>query len=238
MKVSLFSFLFNRYSSVLFLIILVGTAYWFVITNDCIVGYRLYEKASPENFESLQKAIKDNPSLVNRKFSLGENNVSLVHMVCSSCNLEGINYLISLDADFNQETTQGRTPLSILTTSSDPIALECIRVILGSKLIEKASVTKPNRFGKSPVSFAISHYMPVYLKEYLKIINDNSLKVDKDMLLCEAVESLRETKEGIDIVSILLSEGASPSRKTLQNKSAVEIAKESGKKIFLDLLEK
>ena len=80
--------------------------------------------------------------------------------------------------------------------------------------------------------------MPVYLKEYLKIINDNSLKVDKDMLLCEAVESLRETKEGIDIVSILLSEGASPSRKTLQNKSAVEIAKESGKKIFLDLLEK
>jgi hypothetical protein len=62
--------------------------------------------------------------------------------------------------------------------------------------------------------------------------------VYKDMLLCEAVGSLRETKEGIDIISILLSEGASPSKKTLQNKSAVEIAKVSGKKIFLDLLEK
>jgi hypothetical protein len=80
--------------------------------------------------------------------------------------------------------------------------------------------------------------MPVYLKEYFKLINDNSLMVYKDMLLCEAVGSLRETKEGIDIISILLSEGASPSKKTLQNKSAVEIAKVSGKKIFLDLLEK
>jgi len=80
--------------------------------------------------------------------------------------------------------------------------------------------------------------MPVYLKEYFKIINANSLKVDKDLLLGEAVGSLRETKEGIEIVSILLSEGASPTKKTIQNKSAVEIAKESGKKIFLDLLEK
>ncbi len=238
MQMSFYSFLFNRYSFVLLLIILIGTAYWFVTINDCIVGYRLYEKANPENFESLQKAIKHDPSLVNRKFSLGEDNVSLVHMACSNCNLELINFLISLNADFSQETSEGRTPLSILTTRSDPIALECIRAILGSKSIEKSAIIQPNRFGKSLISIAISHYMAVYLKEYFRIINDNSLKVYKDMLLCEAVGSLRETKEGIDIISILLSEGASPSKKTLQNKSAVEIAKESGKKKFLDLLEK
>lgn len=235
---SFFPFFFNRYSFVLFLIILIGTVYWFVTTNDCIVGYRLYEKASPENFESLKKAIKDDSSLVNRKFSLGEKDVSLVHMVCSCCNIEGVNYLIRLDADFSQETSEGRTPLSILTTRSEPIALECIRAILGSKSIEKAAIIKPNRFGKSPISTAISHSKPAYLKEYLKISNDYSLKVDKDMLLGEAVESLKETNEGIEIISILLCEGASPSKKTLQNKSAVELATESGKKIFLDLLKK
>lgn len=235
---SLFPFLFNKYSFVSLLIILIGTAYWFVTTDDCIVGYRLYEKASPENFDALKKAIKDEPSLVNRKFSLGEKNVSLVHMVCSTCNLEGVLYLISLDADFNQETTEGRTPLSILTTRSDPGALESIRAILGSKLFEKASVAKPNRFGKSPISIAISSCKPVYLKEFLKIANERSLNLDKDMLLAEAVEGLRETREAVEIVSILLSEGASPSRKTLQNRSAVEITRDSGKKIFLDLLEK
>jgi hypothetical protein len=169
MQMSFYSFLFNRYSFVLFLIILIGTAYWFVTINDCIVGYRLYEKANPENFESLQKAIKHDPSLVNRKFSLGEDNVSLVHMACSNCNLEVINFLISLNADFSQETSEGRTPLSILTTRSDPIALECIRAILGSKSIEKSAIIQPNRFGKSPISIAISHYMPVYLKEYFKL---------------------------------------------------------------------
>lgn len=193
----------------------------------------------PEDLDALKKRIAREPEFVNRKFFMTDEDISLAHLVCWSSNLEAIEYLKALDADFSQETlNSGDTPLTILTKKGSANAPECIRAVLASKTVGNAAILKPNSLGKSPIMAAVIYKQPRVLREYLDILKQNDLKVDKNALLQLAVEKTREEDKSLEIIALLVSEGANPAEKNTAGKSALDIAQASQKNKFVELMVK
>jgi len=199
----------------------------------------LYSLCKPEKIDSLKKRLEDNPELIWSKFSLDDTDVSLVHWVCRYHNLEGIQYLKTLDADFSQETAfKGDTPLAILSKFFYPNSLETIHEILESKFVCEKAILRPNRFGTTPIMLSVSYCQPRILKEYLDILQRKGLKVDKDALLQLAVGELSDNKDGCEMVALLVAEGARPLEKNKEGKSALDIAREAKKNDFVEIMTK
>ncbi len=196
----------------------------------------LYDMCRPEKIASLKKKLEENPDLVGRKFNLEDSEVSLVHWVCRFHNLEGIQYLKALDADFSQETDGGKTPLSLLSEFFYPNTLEAIREVVASRFVGAEAIIRPNRFGTTPIMWSVRYCQSRILKEYLDILKRKGLKVDMDALLQLAVAKLRDNKDGCEMVALLVAEGARPLEKAKDGKSALDIALESKKNDFVEIM--
>ena len=207
--------------------------------SDYLMQESLYSLCKPEKIDSLKKRLEDNPELIWMKFGLGDREVSLVHWVCMHHNLEGIQYLKTLDADFSQETAGiGDTPLAILSKFFYPNTLKTIHEVLESKFVGEESILRGNRFRTTPIMFSITYCQPRILKEYLDILKRKGLKVDKDALLQLAVEELSDNKDGCEVVSLLIAEGARPLEKIKYEKYALDIAREAKKYDFMEIMTK
>lgn len=221
-------------------LVLGGFAYllymrWFY--RDYINEMGLDLLCRPGKMEALKKRLEEEPELVGQNFRYGDTDIGLVHMVCLNHNLEGIRYLKSLDADFSRETTLlCQTPLSILSRTFYPNTLESIREVVDSRFVGAQGIIRPNQNGVSPIRVAIREYQPLILREYLKILQENGVQVDKDTLLQFAVERLRENNDGYAIVSTLVTAGAKPNAKNAYGMSARDIAREGKKDVFLGLM--
>ena len=86
--------------------------------------------------------------------------------------------------------------------------------------------------------FSITYCQPRILKEYLDILKRKGLKVDKDALLQLAVEELSDNKDGCEVVSLLIAEGARPLEKIKYEKYALDIAREAKKYDFIEIMTK
>lgn len=222
------------------ILVIIGICYLGNLVRKVVIETKISRLCSPENIDALKKVIKDDPGIVKQKFErlFNESDISLVHFVSWNFNLEGIKYLKSLDADFSLETSNGNTPLIILSRTDTPNGLECIKEVLGSKFVDATSITLPNRWGRTPIWISVSLSHPLYLKEYLRVLKANGVKVDKNSLLQFAVGKLNELDECLEIVSLLVSEGASPSEKNSEGKSSLDIAQERQKSKFLEIMAK
>ena len=207
-------------------------AYW-----DYMIAEDLNRLCKPGRLEALKKRLEDEPELVRKKLQYGDGNNRLVHMVCRNHNLEGIQYLKSLDADFSQETAfLGDTPLSILSETFYPNTVESIREVVSSGFVGGERILRPNRSGISPIMVSILEYQPLILKEYLEILKRQGVKMDKDALLQLAVKKLRENQQGHTIVTLLVTDGANHAGKDAEGKSALDLAREAKKENFLKLM--
>jgi len=207
--------------------------------SDYIEQVKLDSLCKPGKMDSLKKRLEDNPELIWMKFGLGDRDVALVHWVCRYHNLEGIQYLKTLDADFSQETAfMGDTPLGILSKFFYPNTLKTIHEVLESRFVGEEAILKPNRFGTSPIMLSVSYCQPRILKEYLDILNRKGLKVDKDALLQLAVGELSDNKDGCEMVALLVAEGARPLEKNKDGKSPLDMAREGKKNHFVDIMTK
>jgi hypothetical protein len=205
--------------------------------RDYMIAVGLNRLCRPGRMESLKKRLENEPELVGQKLQYADGNFGLVHMVCRNHNLEGIQYLKSMDADFSQETAfLGDTPLSILSETFYPNTLESIREVVSSRFVGSERIIRPNRSGISPIMVSIIEYQPLILKEYLEILKQQGGEVDKDALLQLAVKDLRENNDGHTIVSMLVAEGANPAGKNADGKSALDLAREAKKEDFVALM--
>jgi len=221
-------------------LVLGSLAYMFYMRwlyQDYMIAMGVNQLCRPGRMEALKKRLEDEPELIRQKFNYGDSNIGLVHMVCRNHNLEGIRYLKSLDADFGQESTLlFNTPLAILSETFYPNTLESIREVVSSKSVGAEGIIRLNRIGVSPIEVSIVEYQPQILQEYLKILQENGVKVDKDALLQLAVENLRENKDGYAIVSLLVTAGANPAAKNADGKSALDLAREAKKEDFVGMM--
>ena len=212
---------------------------WWWAYSDYLAHESLYHMCKPEKIASLKKKLEENPELIGMKYGLDDRDVSLVHWVCRFHNLEGIQYLKSLGADFSQETAgKGDTPLGILSKFFYPNTLETIHEVLESKFVGEEAILRPNRFGTTPIMLSVSYCQPRILKEYLDISKRKGLKVDKDALLQLAVAELSDNKDGCEVVSLLMAEGANSAEKNKEGKSPLDIAREAKKTDFLQIMTK
>lgn len=217
----------------------VYSLFWKWSYSDYIEEVKLDSLCKPEKIDSLKKRLEDNSELIWMKFGLGDREVSLVHWVCRYHNLEGIQYLKTLDADFSQETAGiGDTPLGILSKFFYPNTLETIHEVLESRFVGEEAILKPNRYGTTPIMLSVRFCQPRILKEYLDILERKGLRVDKDALLQLAVEELSDNKEGCEMVALLVAEGARPLEKNKDGKSALDIAREGKKNDFAEIMTK
>lgn len=208
-----------------------------VIRNEKL--YRELDRlAEPDNFYALKNYIDANPDIIKRKLNLpnGDGNISIVHLVCSYHNLEGINYLKKCGADFSLETKFGNTPLIILSRFFNPKGIQCIRSVIESKNLEPSSIILPNKFGNSAILISIKYRQKAYLEEYMSIAVQSNIEYNKNNLLQFAIEKLPEADECVEIIQVLLAGGANPTIKNQFGESSLDLAKKGGKIKFLEAL--